>query len=208
MMKGDLHEAVANLEQGLLHCREARFVWLMPRIAASLGYSYTQMGERARARDLLEEAIAQAKSIDLLMSEAAATASLAHTYAMAGELDPAAHHARRARDLARRYGYWQVETFSLRILGSVEAQRGSDHAERAEARLREALMLAEARGSRPQVAHCRLALGRVLLGASQPGEARKNLEAAANLYEAMGMTFWLPQVHAELARCAPPEAAG
>jgi tetratricopeptide (TPR) repeat protein len=206
-IKGDLPEAVASLEQGLLHCREARFVWLMPRIAAALGYCYTLMGQGSRAQGPLEEAIEQAKSIKLLMSEATATASLAHCCAMAGELDAATRHARRALDLARRYGYWQVETFSLRILGGVDAQRG-DHIERAEAQLREALTLAEARSFQPQLAHCRLALGRVLLGAGQSDEARKNLGASANLYQEMGMTFWLPQVHAELARCGSPESDG
>jgi hypothetical protein len=60
------------------------------------------------------------------------------------------------------------------------------------------LALADKRGFRPQAAHCRLALGRLLRQVSRRADARRDLEAATALYEAMAMTRWLSEAHAEL----------
>ena len=52
---------------------------------------------------------------------------------------------------------------------------------------------------RPLVAHCHLGLGTLHARIGRRAEARTDLSAAVELYRAMEMTFWLPQVEAAMA---------
>ena len=51
---------------------------------------------------------------------------------------------------------------------------------------------------RPLQAHCRRGLGTLYARRGQWAQARMELGAARDLYQAMDMTFWLPQVEAVL----------
>ena len=76
----------------------------------------------------------------------------------------------------------------------------STEAELAEASYREALALAEALGMRPLQAHCHRGLGMLYATVGQQEQARAELSAAVNLYQAMEMAFWLPETEAALAQ--------
>ena len=52
---------------------------------------------------------------------------------------------------------------------------------------------------RPLQAHCRRGLGTLYARRGQWAQARTELGAARDLYQAMAMTFWLPQVETVLA---------
>ena len=60
--------------------------------------------------------------------------------------------------------------------------------------------LAEELGMCPLQAHCHLGLGTLYAKTGQQEEARIELSTALELYRAMEMTFWLPQVDAALAQ--------
>ena len=85
-------------------------------------------------------------------------------------------------------------------------------AELAEAHYRQALALAGELGMRPLQAHCHRGLGTLYAATGQWEQARAALAAAIALYRAMGMTFWLPQAEAALARVGgagvPESSAG
>ena len=55
-------------------------------------------------------------------------------------------------------------------------------------------------GMRPLQAHCHHGLGTLYARRGQWEQARTELGAALDLYQAMDMTFWLPQVEAVLAQ--------
>src|SRR5262245_17747346 len=65
---------------------------------------------------------------------------------------------------------------------------------------RQALTLAEALGMRPLQAHCHRGLGMLYAATGQYAQARAELESAIEMYRAMDMIFWLPQVEAALAQ--------
>jgi hypothetical protein len=54
------------------------------------------------------------------------------------------------------------------------------------------------------VAHCHLGLGRLYGQTGRIEQAHAALTAAIDLYRAMDMTFWLPQVEAALAQMQSP----
>jgi hypothetical protein len=82
----------------------------------------------------------------------------------------------------------------------VAAQREPPEVELAEVSFRQALVLAEELGMRPLQAHCHLGLGTLYVKLRQQEQARATLSTSIDLYRAMEMTFWLPQVEAMLAR--------
>jgi len=53
---------------------------------------------------------------------------------------------------------------------------------------------------RPLQAHCRRGLGTLYATTGQREQARTELSAAVDLYQAMEMTFWLPETEAALAQ--------
>ena len=53
---------------------------------------------------------------------------------------------------------------------------------------------------RPLQAHCHLGLGTCMRRSASREQARAELSIAIELYQAMDMTFWLPQAEAALAQ--------
>ena len=80
------------------------------------------------------------------------------------------------------------------------ARRDPPEGEPAVAHYHQALSLADALGMRPLQAHCRRGLGTLYARRGHWVQARTELGAARDIYQAMVMTFWLPQVEAVLAQ--------
>ena len=53
---------------------------------------------------------------------------------------------------------------------------------------------------RPLQAHCHLGLGTLYATLGRQEQARRELSTAIDLYRAMAMIFWLPEVEAALAQ--------
>ena len=123
---------------------------------------------------------------------------------LAGHGEEAWQHARQALDLARQQKARGEEVCALHQLGVVHAHADPPDVAQAEAYYQQALALAEELGMRPLQAHCRRGLGTLYARRGQWEQARTELGAALDLYHAMAMTFWLPQVEAVLAPRAGP----
>jgi tetratricopeptide (TPR) repeat protein len=100
--------------------------------------------------------------------------------------------------LARAHQERGNEAYALRLLGEIAARRDPPVVEQAEVHYQQALILAEALGMRPLVAHCYFGLGTLYARIGRPEQARSALPTAVELYRTMGMTFWLSQVEAAL----------
>jgi tetratricopeptide repeat protein len=83
---------------------------------------------------------------------------------------------------------------------SVRAQQEPPESEKAETYYHQALALSMELGMRPLVAHCHQGLGTLYATTGQQEQARTALATAIALYQAMDMTFWLPQAEAALAQ--------
>ena len=79
-----------------------------------------------------------------------------------------------------------MEAYALSLTADIAAASG---AENAEGYYREALVLAEPRGMRPQVAHCHLGLGKLRRRAGDREQAQEYLTTAMTMYREMGMTY-------------------
>jgi tetratricopeptide (TPR) repeat protein len=190
------------LDQGLALCRAAGDRnWLKP-IAADLGFASALQGRLAAGRVLVEEAIRESIRTGALGYRSRLFAQLSEVWRLAGRGEEAGQHAGQALDLARQQKERGHEALALHQLGAVHAHADPLDAAQAEAYYQQALALAEELGMRPLQAHCHLGLGTLYAKLGRRGQARTELFAAIDLYRAMDMTFWLPQVEAALAQVA------
>jgi tetratricopeptide (TPR) repeat protein len=104
----------------------------------------------------------------------------------------------RALAYAREHEERGHQTYALRLLGDIAAQREPPQIEPAEASYRQALALAEELGMRPLQAHCHRGLGTLYAATGQREQARAALTTAIEMYRVMDMTFWLPETETAL----------
>jgi tetratricopeptide (TPR) repeat protein len=151
-------------------------------------------------RALLEEAISESIRTGGLQGQAYRVAWLSEVCRLAGRGEEAWQHAHQALDLARQQKERGNEALALHQLGVVQAHADPSETTQAEDHYRQALALAEELGMRPLQAHCHRGLGTLYATISQQEQARAELSTAIAMYQAMEMTFWLPETAAALAQ--------
>jgi tetratricopeptide (TPR) repeat protein len=176
-----------------------------PRMAAALGAAYTLGGRGADAIPLLTQALEQSIAMGRAQFETLCRLSLGKAYLLAGRLEEALPLAQQALELARTYKERGNEAWILRLLGEIAVQRDPPEVESAAVHYQQALALAEELGMRPLQAHCHRGVGTLYAVTGQREQARAELAAAVDLYQAMGMMFWLPQAEAALAQAEARE---
>jgi class 3 adenylate cyclase/tetratricopeptide (TPR) repeat protein len=199
--RGDLPQAITILEHGLRLCQSAHIALLFSATAAALGYAYALAGRMTEVLALFE----QLQPTALLPSPLSALVVvwLSETALHTGRLSSAQALAERALKLAQDRQERGNHAWALRLLGRLAAHGDVTHIAQASDYYEQALALADELGMRPLQAHCHLGLGSLYARAGQWQQAHTALATAIELYRAMQMTFWLPQVEAVLAQVPP-----
>jgi len=200
LAQGDLEHARRVLEQGLTLCRASGNRNMLPLIVTGLGYATALQGRLAEGRPLLEEGISESLRTGGQLGLAYRVAWLSEVCRLAGRSEEAWQHARQALDLARQHKARGDEALALHQLGTVYAHAAPPDVEQAEAHYQQALALAEELDMRPLVAHCHRGLGMLSVATGQREQARAELSTAIEMYQAMEMTFWLPETEAALSQ--------
>jgi class 3 adenylate cyclase/tetratricopeptide (TPR) repeat protein len=195
LVHGDATRAIELLEPALAAAEKWALRGLWPLVAADLGYAYVQMGRTGEALSLLEQVVAQSRSVP-------AVTHFAEACLLAADHPAAWSAGERALALARHHEERGNEAYVLRLLGAIAAGEDPPAQERAEAYYHQALALAEELGMRPLVAHCRLGVGTLYQKVGRDAEAQAELATAAEMYRAMEMPIWLQKAEAALARRA------
>jgi tetratricopeptide (TPR) repeat protein len=198
LAQGDLEQATRVFDQGLALCRASdEWIWLQ-RIVAALGSASALQGRLAEGRALLEEAVSVTSRTGGLHDHAQRVAWFSEVCRLAERGEEAWQHARQALDLARQHKERANEALALHQLGVVRAHVDPPDVAQAEAHYQQALALAEELGMRPLQAHCHRGLGTLYTVTGQREQAHTELSTAIAMYQAMAMTFWLPQAEAAL----------
>ena len=198
LCQGDLRRALTWLERAMDICQEANLPIFFPRMAAALGAAYTLAGRLTDAMPLLTQAMEQTATAEMVGFRALCSLALGEAQLLAGRLEEAHVLAEQALTLARAHQERSNEAYALRLLGDIAVHHTPLNVDAAAAHYRQALALAEALGMRPLVAHCHHGLGLLFAQTDRTAQARPALATALDLYRAMDMTFWLPQVQAAL----------
>jgi tetratricopeptide (TPR) repeat protein len=200
LRQGDLPRALPQLERAVCLNQDADCPVNFPWMAAALGAAYTLSGRIADAVALLTQAVERTTATENVLAQALCRFSLGEAQVLAGHLDEAHALAEHTLAFTRTYQEHGNEAYALRLLGETAARREPPDYNQAEAHYRQALALATELGMRPLQAHCHFGLGTLYTTIGQQEQARDELSSAIELYRAMEMTFWLPQVEAALAQ--------
>jgi tetratricopeptide (TPR) repeat protein len=173
---------------------------LFPSIASILGHAYALAGRIGEALPLLEQAVEAATSMRQVNVVALNLTRLSEGYVLAGDIDNASDPAQRALAFSSEHNERGGQAWGLRLLGAIAAQRYPPDTEEAERHYCAALALAEELGMRPLQAHCHRGLGTLYATTGQREQACAELSTTIDLYQAMEMTFWLPETEAALAQ--------
>jgi class 3 adenylate cyclase/tetratricopeptide (TPR) repeat protein len=200
LRQGDLPRALPWLERALGICQDAGILLFFPLVAAALGAAYTLGGRVADAVPLLTQAMAQTTAPEMVGYQVLCGLSLGEAHLLVGHVEEAQTLAEGALSLARAHQERGNQAHALRLLGEIAASHEPPEVEPAEDDYHQALALADDLGMRPLQAHCHLGLGRLYHQTGRAAQARTTLTTAIELYQAMDMTFWLPQAEAALAQ--------
>ena len=194
LLRGDWAKARSRVERWMAVTRAGNVVVLLPLAFAISAWILAQLGETSEALSRLRE------GEQLLERQAArgivgrlgwAYCSLGRACLLLGRLDEAQCLGNRAVEFSSRQPGFASHAWHL--LGDIATQPDRFDAERGEARYRQALALAEPRGMRPLVAHCRFGLGKLCTRIREHQQAREHLSTAMSMYRGMDMRFWLEQ---------------
>jgi tetratricopeptide (TPR) repeat protein len=163
-----------------------------------LGSAYALSGRLTAALPLLEQAVEQASAMGMMGSQSLRVTRLGEAYLGSGRLDDARTCALQALGLAQTHKEPGHQAWTLRLLGEVAAQSNPPEVREAETFYPQCLVLADELGMRPLLAHCQLGLGTLYRKLGQQEQARAPLSTAVDLFQSMGMTFWLPCAEALL----------
>jgi class 3 adenylate cyclase/tetratricopeptide (TPR) repeat protein len=196
--QGVLQKAVPLLERGLALAQGADLPLQFPLVVSLLSAAYALAGRTAEALTLLDQMLERLATGRRMYFHALALTELSEACLLVGRIDEAS--ALAARLLALSHTGPGYRAHACRLLGEVARRREPPDIDQAATHYRQALTLAEALGMRPLQAHCHLGLGTLFATAGQAEPARAELATALAMYQAMAMTFWLPQTEAALAQ--------
>lgn len=178
LIKGEVTEAIAVGEQAVALCEKVDAPILLPMIRSQLGHAYMLANRGAEALPLSEAGEQGFVVNGVMAGYSIMLRYLAETYRTVGRIDDATRAARRAHEVARRYGEVDHEAEALRVLGDIAVAGGPTLVADAEGHYRRALAIAIPRGARPLAAHCHLGLGTLFLHTGEWTRADEHLATA------------------------------
>jgi tetratricopeptide (TPR) repeat protein len=196
--QGVLQKAIPLLERGLALSQSAGLPLQFPMTASLLSAAYVLAGRTEEALPLLNQMLERIATGRRMLLHALVLTELSEVCLLVGRVDEASALAARLLDLSSTHSGHGYQAHACRLLGEVARRREPSDIDQAAAHYRQALTLAKALGMRPLQAHCHLGLGTLFATAGQAEQARAELSTALEMYQAMAMTFWLPQAEAAL----------
>jgi len=169
---------------------------LRPPIAADLGVAQAHCGRVTEAIPLVNEAVERANELGRMSRLPLLIVKCGVVHLLAGDTAKASGCAGEALRLATEQKERGNVVYAMRLLAAIRALEQPDSPE-VEAHYRAALRLARELGMRPLVAHCHAGLAQHYAHVSAKRQARAHHAAAASLYSAMGMRYWLSQIGPE-----------
>jgi class 3 adenylate cyclase/tetratricopeptide (TPR) repeat protein len=198
LQRGNWAQAHRPIERATAVMRAGNVANMLATSVACSAWILAQLGEADRALDRLREGerLFEQLSAGRSYIEGGVLHGLGYGGLALGRLDEAQRIALRALEVTSLHLGWRA--LALHLLGDIATHPERFDAKQGEAHYQQALALAEPRGMRPLVAHCRLGLGKLYRRTRRGKQALEQLAAATTMYREMDMPFWLEQAESEL----------
>jgi tetratricopeptide (TPR) repeat protein len=192
--QGRFQEAIPILERGAALGNQVPL--LLAPLAADLGIAHARCGRVGQGLTLATQAVESATAMGRLGRLALLINHLAEVLLLAGLRDEARVRAARALELSRQKGERGNQVYALRVTAELAASADPPDVAAAETHFAAALRLAAELGMRPLRGRCHLGFAVLYRGIGRSADAESHLEAAGNLFSALGMHYWLEQTRA------------
>ncbi len=197
--RGDAESSIPALERALALCEKGEFPLYRPRVLGALGQAQGFTGKIDAGLALLEEALAEARTTQVVYGYTSLLVAQAETHLEGGRIDDAARVANDALPPARERGERGDEGWLSCVLGAIALRRGRPAVGEASARLEEAIAVARELAMRPLEARGLAGLGEAHLLAGRRKDAQPHLAEAVSLFRSAAMHRWLAPAEALLA---------
>ena len=200
LLKGDFALAVPILEGALALCAEKQISIYVPLVTPRLGYAYVNSGRNEEGLRLIEESIEGSATVGRAAFRALSLTWLAEAQLLLDRLNDAHFHIQQSLDIAKQNKEPGHGALALKVYADIAAQSAPRETAQTEASYRRARELACSMGMRPLQAHCHAGLAKLYLSGGARDLARREWDAANELYRAMAMTSWEKTMENNLAR--------
>jgi class 3 adenylate cyclase/tetratricopeptide (TPR) repeat protein len=157
--KGEIEGAIGALERGIRLCDHWGFRVWRPRFASSLGVAYARAGRLDEGLPLAQDALLSAEQMGLVVDMAMLLVCLGQVSLVAGQIDDALLHGKRAVEIAVAHEGKGDEAWARFLLARAHWASSSRNIDEAARELEIALRLALACEARPLAAFCQITFG-------------------------------------------------
>lgn len=200
MLRGDLDEAEAALDQALRVSGESEARLFRPLIMSALGNLYSQLGRGERAVEILLQAKDEADKIGHETSKVAVQAYLGAAYGQVADAQHGLTILRACQASARQKGYAAIEALAMSAEANILATQGGHMLEEALACLQRTIEFTARLEALPLLGAAKEVRARLLAASGRTDEAREELVQAITLFDHSKMTVHLQRAKADLAK--------
>jgi tetratricopeptide (TPR) repeat protein len=192
---GDWKVSMEHFQKCIKYFEKAKWLWPLSIACCGLAYVNSFLGDRANIYKNLEKVhkLRRESPIELLSSFLYGL--LGETYMNLGDLKSGRKYMERALSLAERNSEIHVQGFSWMGLGQILAKTSSSQIRKAEEYIRRGIALLEKINIRPHYSQGYFHLGKLYADTGQKAKAEENLKIAEEMFQEMGMNYWLNKTH-------------
>ena len=200
MLRGDLDEAEAALDQAFRASRESEARLFRPLIMSALGNLYSQQGRGERAVEILLQAKDEADKIGHETSKVAIPAYLGAAYGKVADAQHGLAILRACQASARQKGYAGIEALAVSAEANILATQGGHMLEEALACLQRTIEFTTRLEALPLLGAAKEVRARLLAVSGRTDEAKEELVQAITLFDQSKMTVHLQRAKADLSK--------
>lgn len=200
MLRGDLDEAEAALDQAFRVSRESEARLFRPLIMSALGNVYSQQERAELATEILLQAKDEADKIGHETSKVAIPAYLGAAYGQIADVQHGLAILRACQASARQKGYAGIEALAMSAEANILATQGGHMLEEAMASLQRTIEFTAKLEALPLLGAAKGVRARLLAASGRTDEAREELVQAITLFDQSKMTVHLQRAKADLSK--------
>jgi len=198
VFKGDPEPAIEHLQKAANYYRKTKLTWVLGWIHGFLGYAYFLLGDYDTAREHAENGLRIQRSTKFKAFYSTQHWALGEIYLDIGNQEKAQGHIQKALHLAQKYNERAWEGLSWITRGMVIRKTDPQQIEKAKDSILKGIKVAEELKLRPHSAVGYLRLGELYSETGLQEKAMYNLEKAREMFQEMGMDYWLTKTEVVL----------
>jgi predicted ATPase/class 3 adenylate cyclase len=195
---GDWKLSTDHLQNCIKYFEKANWLWPLSIACSGLAYVNSFLGDREIANKYLEKVHKLRHESPVEIFSSFLYSLLGQTYMNLGDIKSGRKYLERALSLAERNNEIHVQGFSWIGLGQILAKTSSSQIREAEEYIRRGIALLEKINIRPHYSQGYFYLGKLYADTGQKAQAAVNLKIAEEMFQEMGMNYWLTRTQGVL----------